>query len=279
MDGSPERFDPDSMEGLIAAEHVGRYRFAASLAEDAEVLDAGCGLGYGTASLAAAGARRAVGVDLSSGALGRAREAAPGVEFVEGDLLDLPFEDASFDLAVCFEAIEHVSDPAAVMAELRRVLRDDGVAVISSPNPHNYPPGNPYHVRELSAAELREGLARHFANVEIYYQHVWIATAVLREPTLRGPAGDLDAALAHVGTRNDQRDSFAIAVASDRELPAPREAVYLAAPVQQRRLLEFPALMRAAEHARNMARSRSWRWTRPFRAAGEAWSRRRPERD
>jgi SAM-dependent methyltransferase len=271
MVASPERFDPTSMDGLIAAEHLGRYRFASSLAAGRSVLDAGCGFGYGTAALAAAGAERAVGVDISADAIATAAAGADSsCEYVRADLLDLPFDDDTFELAVCFEAIEHVVDAGGVIDELRRVVRSDGILVVSSPNPKIYPEGNPHHVRELSVEELHSELGSRFSNTDLYYQHVWVATAILREPTFTGPAADIDADLAHAGTRNDQLNSFTIAVAGDVELPRLRETVYLAAPIEHRRLLQFSKVARAAKHARNMAHSRSWRWTRPFRALAGA---------
>jgi SAM-dependent methyltransferase len=55
--------------------------------------------------------------------------------------LGLPFPDASFDHVFCIEVLEHVPNPFAALSEIRRVLRDDGVLVLSVPNP--------YHVKEL----------------------------------------------------------------------------------------------------------------------------------
>ena len=76
------------------------------------MLDAACGEGYGTALLAAAGARSAVGVDLDE-RTDRPRRGATTrrPEFVRGDVAQLPFEDDAFDLVVSFETIEHVPDP------------------------------------------------------------------------------------------------------------------------------------------------------------------------
>ena len=68
----------------------------------------------------------------------------PGVDVVAG-AESLPFEDARFDCAVCTQLLEHAGDPAAVVAELHRVLRSGGVAFVSThgviryhPNPDDY---------------------------------------------------------------------------------------------------------------------------------------------
>ena len=177
---SIERFVPEEASGeLIEAEHQGRYRWAAALAAGSDVLDAGCGVGYGTAVLVRAGARRAVGLDVGPEAVLDARARAGDVaEFVLGDLQELPFPDASFDLITCFEAIEHVQDAERALDELRRVLRDDGTLLISSPNRGVYLPGNPWHVHEFTPQELREALHRRFSHVELYRQHSQLASLI-----------------------------------------------------------------------------------------------------
>src|SRR5204862_756713 len=126
---SPERYDPELRQGsIIAAEHRVRYRWAATAAEGKAVLDAGCGAGYGSAILADAGARSVTGLDIDPGAVAGAASSygkVGAIEFVRGDVRELPFEDRSFDLIVCFETIEHVEDPDTALDELRRVLREE----------------------------------------------------------------------------------------------------------------------------------------------------------
>ena len=90
------------------------------------VLDACCGTGDLAVAASAAGADSVVGLDFSGAMLERARRKAPGLEFVEGDVLALPFEDASFDSAVVGFGIRNVADLEAGLRELRRVLRAGG---------------------------------------------------------------------------------------------------------------------------------------------------------
>ncbi len=76
-----------------------------------------------------------VGVDISDYILGKARERLGArAELVKGDAEDLPFDDASFDRVYCSEVLEHVIDPRAVIAGMRRVLKPGGLAVVSVPN-------------------------------------------------------------------------------------------------------------------------------------------------
>src|SRR4051794_31774872 len=99
VDGVPERFDPTSMRGdLVEAEHLARYAWAGALVAGRRVLDAGCGLGYGAAALARAGAERVVGVDIAEAVVEAARTSAgPKVELEVGDVRELEFPEASFD--------------------------------------------------------------------------------------------------------------------------------------------------------------------------------------
>jgi SAM-dependent methyltransferase len=174
-----ERLLPERQRGeLVHAQHLARYRFAAQLARGRRALDAACGEGYGTAMLAAAGATGAVGVDIDQATVDHAREKY-GLEFERADVGELPFEDKSFGLVVSFETLEHVPDAARAIAELRRVLADDGVLVASTPNSAQYLVDNEFHTREFTEAELRELLAPHFPEVALYYQQDWLTSAVL----------------------------------------------------------------------------------------------------
>ncbi len=98
------------------------------------VLDASCGTGRHTAYLAAAG-RPVVGVDASEAMLARARAKLPGVDVRRGELTALPFDDGTFDGAVCALALSHLPDIAPAIAELGRVLRPGGRLVVSNPHP------------------------------------------------------------------------------------------------------------------------------------------------
>ena len=157
-------------EAYWFARHVVAYRLAEARAADRVVLDAGCGEGYGVAMLADAGARRVIGADLDAAVVGHLASTygsdRPGaVEAVACELMDLPLEDDEADLTVSFQVIEHLHDIPGYLASLRRVTRPGGEVLIATPNRLTFTPGsdtpvNPFHTRELSAAELREELER-----------------------------------------------------------------------------------------------------------------------
>lgn len=98
------------------------------------VLDLGCGRGYLLRALhRALPEARCIGVELSAGAADELR--AEGIEVHVQDVADrLPADDASLDLVVMGEVIEHVFDPDACIEEIRRVLKPGGTLVVTTPN-------------------------------------------------------------------------------------------------------------------------------------------------
>lgn len=219
----PERFSPREMQGqLIAAEHLSRYRWAASIAGGKRVLDAGCGTAYGTAILAAAGAREVVGVDIAEGVLESVRPQMPeSVELQVGNLTALDLEDDGFDLVVCFEVIEHFEEPLVVIDELVRVLAPGGVLLVSSPNRGIYPPGNPHHHHEFTPSELSAELGKRLPNVQLMRQQTYVTAAILSDDQFEResdqPLSDLP--LYKLVAEERDHEMFTLALAGDGELP------------------------------------------------------------
>jgi SAM-dependent methyltransferase len=96
------------------------------------VLDAGCGEGETLARLATLLPERVVAVDLNADAVDFTVERFPAIEVAQHSIEELPFGDASFDLVLCLEVLEHLPDPGAALAELARVARNR--VVISVPH-------------------------------------------------------------------------------------------------------------------------------------------------
>jgi len=127
---------------------------------DLDVLEAGCGEGYG-ADLIAGVARRVVGLDYDEQTVNHVRSCYPKVDVRQGNLAQLPLPGASVDVVVNFQVIEHLWDQSRFIAECARVLRPSGLLMVSTPNRITFSPGsdtpiNPYHTRELNARELIE---------------------------------------------------------------------------------------------------------------------------
>ena len=169
----PERIVPARVSPGILALHLKRYDFARRWCEGADVLDAACGVGYGSAHLAEV-ARRVVGLDRSAEAIAEAKRVYAGenVEFVEGDVLALPFAAQSFDVVCAFETIEHLDDQRAFVREAARVLRRDGAFLASTPRVArtDAAPANPFHRSELSVEDFEALLEECFDTVELFGQ-------------------------------------------------------------------------------------------------------------
>jgi SAM-dependent methyltransferase len=125
-----------------------------------DVLEAGCGEGYG-ADLIAHVARHVIGLDYDESAVAHVKARYPRVEMRQGNLAELPLPDGAVDVVVNFQVIEHLWDQGQFVAECSRVLRPGGALLMSTPNRITFSPGrdtpiNPFHTRELNAAELTE---------------------------------------------------------------------------------------------------------------------------
>lgn len=157
--------------------HVATYEWVARLVAGKDVLDLGCGTGYGSRLLRERGARRVVGVDVSGEAVERAAasEGLEGVEFrriVPTSTAPLPFDDDTFDVVCSIQVIEHVTDVDTYLSEVRRVLRPGGSFVCVTPDREHrllprQRPWNEFHVHEYERAELARLLAASFGTVDV----------------------------------------------------------------------------------------------------------------
>ena len=130
--GLPARgpvISPEVPNDLFAA-HRSFYAFAARFAADREVLDLGCGTGYGTADLAQAGARRAVGIDPDGRSIryARRRFRAPGLAFHRAAAERLPERLGTFDRIVLGNVLSHLAEPDAALSALGAHLAPDSEA-------------------------------------------------------------------------------------------------------------------------------------------------------
>lgn len=239
-DGSSERFVPEYDRGrLIEVERVARYRWAAQIAEGRAVLDAGCGTGYGSAILADAGASEVRGVDIAAAMLETIAPRLPASVLLEpGDVRSLQFEDARFDLIVCFEVIEHLHEPFAALDELVRVLAPDGILLLSSPNRGVYPPGNPHHRHEFVPHELAAALRERLPHVDLMRQTDHLVSAVLSDETLRvGDGGLANLDIHKLESAQPGSEIYTVAIASRAPLPALRELAALTGTLEMREWL------------------------------------------
>lgn len=250
-------------ERLLEAERELRYQWAATLAPGKDVLDAGRGPG---------GSR---------------------------ELLELPFDDASFDLVTCFDILHDTGDPDTALAEIQRVLRPDGFVLVSVPRltvdfVGGGRPAGP------SPGELERVARDRFDRVAVYRQHTCLSSLIDEKGHSSDPSTDIDVRGSHPARPGEEVHTIVLAGA--RPLPELKRMAVLASarPVREAlgsalmwedraRLAEADAAASRTEanlaqmHQRGLvgklreaeARARSlegleaslsWRITRPLRA-------------
>jgi SAM-dependent methyltransferase len=176
MPGGPEERLQDDRTSPWWGEHLSRYEWAARRVAGKVVLDAACGTGFGIRVLAAARAAWVVGVDIDAPVVRGALQNGNGehANCLVASIPRLPFRPRTFDVVTSFETLEHVQDGRGCLLEFRRVLKDDGVLLCSTPNRSiSSPDGvirNPFHVREFTADEFRAALSDVFGHVDVLGQ-------------------------------------------------------------------------------------------------------------
>jgi SAM-dependent methyltransferase len=143
---------------MAGGSHSRRYLLAKRVATGRTVLDFGCGHGFGRLLLGA-GPARYRGVDSDDAAVAWARGKieplfGAGTRFLSPE--GVAADGDRFEVVIAFEVIEHVRDPAGLLANLRRWLAPGGRLLLSTPNGFFFDPHhkNPFHVREYTWREL-----------------------------------------------------------------------------------------------------------------------------
>ncbi|ASS54325.1 class I SAM-dependent methyltransferase [Rhizobium leguminosarum] len=217
-----ERFHPE-LNGEIRQEHMHRYAWCRELAAGKDVIDVASGEGFGSAMLAEQAAS-VIGVDVSGEAVTHAsrRYTRENLTFKQGDAAAVPLPDGSADLVVSFETIEHVSNQESAIAEFSRLLRPDGLLVISSPNVDIYSTrqdyDNPFHTKELNRKDFIDLLKTQFGAVRIFGQRMLVASAILpAEVSTSGVELLVDDGEVRRVTREAPQSMYFIAVAAHSE--------------------------------------------------------------
>lgn len=223
MEFTGERLVLGQTDKELEIEHVNRYKFAQQFVTKKRVLDAACGTGYGT-QLLAQYAVSAVGVDISEEAIEYACEQyqSDKIDFYVASVEKLPFPDASFDVVVSFETLEHIDEKMQIrfLGEIKRVLSPQGILVMSTPNHSIYCKRgvNSFHVKELEFDEFEELLRTRFDAVKFCSQKDEISNAVVSE-------SNEEASVRYTGSCRTAE--YLIAVCSDSEIPSIKNQIYI----------------------------------------------------
>ncbi|WP_053732109.1 glycosyltransferase [Nocardia sp. NRRL S-836] len=232
-----ERCVPWTEDTQVVYEHYHRYAIARDLVAGKRVLDLASGEGYGSAMLAQTAAE-VVGVDIDAPSVEHARHnyGSPTLSFAVGSITDptLLADAPPFDVITCFEAIEHVTDHAGLMALIRARLAPGGLVLMSTPDTevysHQHHNCNEFHLKELTEQEFAGLLRADFANVAMFHQNVAVGSVITSTSPAKGTVAT-HTARSHGdqwSVENGLPHTYLFAVASQNKLPQlPAAAVML----------------------------------------------------
>lgn len=159
-----ERVCAEASDNFVFQRSLLAYHAAAERI-DGDVLEIGTGSGYGV-EVIAPHARSFVTLDKHVPEAGSLLS-LPHVRYMQATVPPLPFANGSFDFVISFQVIEHIRRDVDFVREVHRVLRPGGQFIVTTPNAPMSLTRNPWHVREYTADELRDLLARSFSAVEM----------------------------------------------------------------------------------------------------------------
>lgn len=172
-----EYFIPGQSGKRIQADHMERYKFAALYAHGKCVLDIACGQGYSAEMIVAAGATSYDGVDINESLTidAEKRYGSNRICYYTSDICSFD-NGRRYDLITCFETIEHVPNYESALLNLHKLLKADGLLLISSPNrlitspnctSFADKPANKFHTQEFTPNELLAVLSKSGFSAEV----------------------------------------------------------------------------------------------------------------
>ena len=223
----------------FSVEHIHRYAIAERFAAAKSVLDIACGEGYGS-NLMSTAARHVVGVDIDPNVIKHAAEkyTRPNLTFSLGSVDKIPLCDASIDLVVSFETLEHHDKHEEMYREIKRVLRPSGILLISTPDKKHFSDEtghrNAYHVKELYREQFLSLNSRYFSNVAIYSQRFMMGSVVC-SPQCTSPITFFSGDLVGVQFQAELNSpTYHICIASDSTLDQIDHSIFYSQPLLEK---------------------------------------------
>ncbi|MBJ7880583.1 class I SAM-dependent methyltransferase [Gelidibacter salicanalis] len=167
-------------------DHIHRYALVSSFIENKIILDIASGEGYGS-NLMSEKASFVYGVDLDEMTITEARQKYKNknLEFLVGSTSAIPLNDSSIDVVISFETIEHHDKHHEMMIEIKRVLKREGILIISTPDKLYYSDkrkfSNKFHIKELYKNEFVELVSDNFKFYQLFTQHYFNGNSIILE--------------------------------------------------------------------------------------------------
>lgn len=159
----------------VTVEHLHRYAIANELVRDKVVLDIASGEGYGSFILSKY-ASKVIGVDIDKETVFNAQKKylSNNLNYILGSADNIPVDSNSVDVVVSFETIEHHDQHDEMFFEIKRVLKSDGILIMSSPDKKYYSDipkfQNKFHVKELYFEEFKDMVNKNFKFSNFLFQ-------------------------------------------------------------------------------------------------------------
>jgi len=166
---SHERAHHDEANNVTYQRCQFAYEFAKPIITGKKVLDVGCGLAYGTA-LMAEQASSITGIDYDQATVEDNKNryvSIKNLDFKQGVIPPLPFDDGSFDIITAFQFIEHIEPRKEFIKECLRVLKPGGSLLVTTPNVKKSLARNPFHVHEYTFEEMKKEVSSFTNNFEL----------------------------------------------------------------------------------------------------------------
>jgi len=174
-----KKYSGERLETFIfsrdATEHLHRYAMVKAYVKGKTVLDIASGEGYGS-NLLKEEASCVFGIDIDNVTIEKAKlkYKKDNLFFVQGSTSAIPLDDNSVDVVVSFETIEHHDEHEEMMEEIKRVLKPEGLTIISTPDKYYYSDftgfNNEFHVKELYKEDFVNLIYKKFKNTQLLNQ-------------------------------------------------------------------------------------------------------------
>lgn len=167
-------------------EHLHRYGIALEYIKDKIVLDIASGEGYGS-NLMSEVAKYVYGVDIDANTIENASKKykKDNLKYLTGSTSNIPIESNSVDVVISYETLEHHDEHEQMMLEITRVLKPNGILIISTPDKYYYSDirnfKNKFHVKELYKSEFLDLVSLHFKNIQLLNQAFFNGSSLISE--------------------------------------------------------------------------------------------------
>lgn len=203
-----------------AIEHLHRYAYAIPYVKEKVVLDIACGEGYGS-NILSKYSKNVIGVDISVQVIDHAKKkyVNNNLIFKVGDVTDIPLENNIVDVVVSFETLEHIKDHEGMFREIKRVLKPNGIIIISTPEKKNYSDNseyiNEFHEKELYLNEFKSLIEKFFNFSKFLFQNKIHGSLIIPETLIAKEINFSEGDFDSLKKSNNFKSQFNLAIASD----------------------------------------------------------------